>query len=263
MTNPTPTPRWFHLTPDRLILGLLAVEGLLWLSERFGWLAWHKGYAVLAALASVGVAMMLMLAWFAIALIFRWRFQFSIRSLLVLVVVVAVPCSWLAVEMKKAREQQRAVKAIQQRGGTLAYDYQFQDGHYNYWPVSGPVPRWIVSWLDEDIFYKPVLVNLNVLKPTSLSSIDAYSEIDRCRSALRVNPNDVQANCTLAGIFLSHPHQPFRDKHRSEARQCAERVLRCSNPNSVEYAHAKKLLAGEKWTFEELCRRVGPDGVLR
>jgi hypothetical protein len=28
-------PRWYRLTPDRLILGLLAVEGLLWLSERF------------------------------------------------------------------------------------------------------------------------------------------------------------------------------------------------------------------------------------
>ena len=38
------------------------------------------------------------------------RFQFSLRSLLVLVVVVAVPCSWLAVEMKKAREQKEAVE---------------------------------------------------------------------------------------------------------------------------------------------------------
>ena len=34
-------------------------------------------------------------------LIFRWRFQFSIRSLLVLTVAVAVPCSWLAVEVKE------------------------------------------------------------------------------------------------------------------------------------------------------------------
>jgi hypothetical protein len=33
------------------MVALLAVEGLLWLSERFGWLAWHKGYAVLAAVA--------------------------------------------------------------------------------------------------------------------------------------------------------------------------------------------------------------------
>src|SRR5208283_3150347 len=95
-----PRSRWFHLTPGRFVLALLAVEVLLWLSERFGWLGWHKGYAVLTGVAVVGVAMLLMLLWFAIALVFRWRFQFSLRSLLVLVVVVALPCSWLAVEIK-------------------------------------------------------------------------------------------------------------------------------------------------------------------
>jgi hypothetical protein len=30
--------RWFHLTPGRFVIGLLAVEVLLWASERFGWL---------------------------------------------------------------------------------------------------------------------------------------------------------------------------------------------------------------------------------
>ena len=70
--------RWFHLTPGRFVLALLAVEVLLWLSERFGWLGWHKGYAVLTGVAVVGVAMLLMLVWFGVALIFRRRFQFSI-----------------------------------------------------------------------------------------------------------------------------------------------------------------------------------------
>jgi hypothetical protein len=27
--------RWFHVTPGRLLVVLLTVEGLLWLSERF------------------------------------------------------------------------------------------------------------------------------------------------------------------------------------------------------------------------------------
>ncbi len=114
----------YHLTPDRLVLLMLAVEGLLWLSDRLGWPVWHKGYAVLTAVASVGVAFLLMLAWFAVALIFRWRFQFSIRSLLVLVVVVAVPCSWLAVDMKKAREQAEAVATVWKLGWLSGYDYQ-------------------------------------------------------------------------------------------------------------------------------------------
>jgi beta-lactamase regulating signal transducer with metallopeptidase domain len=74
MASPASHHRWYRLTPDRLILALLAVEGFLLLSERFHWFAFnqHKGYTVLIALASVGVAMLLMLAWFGVALLFRW-----------------------------------------------------------------------------------------------------------------------------------------------------------------------------------------------
>jgi hypothetical protein len=53
-----PTRRWFHLTPDRLVVSLLAAEGFLLLSERFRWFAFNekKGLTVLIAVASVGVA---------------------------------------------------------------------------------------------------------------------------------------------------------------------------------------------------------------
>ena len=60
----------------------------------------HKGWTVLIAMAAVGLTMLLMLLWLLAALLFRWRFQYSLRSLLLLVVAVAIPCSWLAVEMK-------------------------------------------------------------------------------------------------------------------------------------------------------------------
>ena len=114
--------RWFHLTPGRFVIGLLAVEVLPWLSDRFGWLGWHKGYAVLTGVAAVGAAMLLMLEWFGVALIFRWRFQFSLRSLLAMVIVVALPCSWMAVEMKKAKDQEAAVAAIEKTQGNVIYD---------------------------------------------------------------------------------------------------------------------------------------------
>jgi len=69
-----PRSRRFHVTPGRFVLALLAVEVLLWLSERFGWLPWHKGYAVLTAVASVGVAMLLVFVWFGSALAkLNWR----------------------------------------------------------------------------------------------------------------------------------------------------------------------------------------------
>ena len=119
-------------------MGTLVVECMLWLSDRLGWPAWHKGYAVLAAVATVIAATLVALDWFAIALIFRGRFQFSIRSLLVSVVVIAIPCSWLSVEMTKAREQRATVAAIEELGGEI-------------WEKpSGP--EWLRDLLGDDFF---------------------------------------------------------------------------------------------------------------
>ena len=99
MIDPTPKRLWFFPTPGWLVLGLLAAESLLFLSERFQWFAFnsHKWWTVLITMATVGIALVLMLLWFVVALLFRWRFQFSIWSLLVLTVAVALPFSWLAV----------------------------------------------------------------------------------------------------------------------------------------------------------------------
>ena len=118
MTDPTSQRRLFRLTPAWLIFGLLVVEGLLWLSERYQWFGFNekKGWTVLVGVAAVGVAMLLMAGWFIVALAFRWRFQFSIRSLLVLTVAVAVPSSWLAVEMKEARRERQSAAVIQKFG---------------------------------------------------------------------------------------------------------------------------------------------------
>ena len=90
----------------------MAVELLLWLSDRFDWLGWHKGYAVLTSVAVVGVAMLAMAVWFAAVLVFRRRFQFSVRSLFVLVVAVALPFSWLAVNIKEARDRAQQLLSI-------------------------------------------------------------------------------------------------------------------------------------------------------
>ncbi len=82
-------PHWFSLTPDRLVIGLLILECLLWLSNWLGW--WHKGYAVLATIAVVSVFLLLMLLWFLIAMVFRRRFQFSLRTLLTLATLAGTP----------------------------------------------------------------------------------------------------------------------------------------------------------------------------
>ena len=85
---------------------------------------WHKGYAVLTAVVSLGLVFVVMLLWFVVSLLFRRRFQFSIRSLLVLTVAVALPCSWLGVELRQAMRQREAVAAIEKLGGMVFYDWQ-------------------------------------------------------------------------------------------------------------------------------------------
>ncbi len=126
MTDPKPTRRrHLTLTPSWLIFGLLVVEGLLWLSERYRWFAFnsHKGWTVLICVAVVGGAMLLMLLWFIVALVCRWRFQLSIRSLLMLTAAVAVPCSWLAVEMKAATNHAQAVEKVYELHGSVEHDW--------------------------------------------------------------------------------------------------------------------------------------------
>ena len=114
MNEAKPKLRWYRLTPDRLVLLLLAVECLLLLSSLFQWFEFnrHRGWTVLIALACMGATFLVMLLWFIIALIFRRRLRFSILSVLLLVAAVAIPCFWLAVERDKARRQREEVRGL-------------------------------------------------------------------------------------------------------------------------------------------------------
>jgi hypothetical protein len=148
---PETKPRWYRLTPDRLVLGLLAVEGLLLLSQWGGWLPFnrHKGWTVLMAVAAVGLTLLWMLLWFAAALIFRCRFQYSLRSLFVLVFAVAIPCSWLATEMQAARRQRDALIAI----ADVLHGYVTMD-YLDTVPgtLDVPYPEWLGDLLGDDFF---------------------------------------------------------------------------------------------------------------
>lgn len=110
-----------HLTPDRFVLALLAVECLLWLSERFRWfpVSEHKGWTVLIALATLGAAAVLMLLWCAASLVLRRRFQFSIRSLCVLMLIAAIISSWFAAKLRQAERQRVAVEQVLKVGADV------------------------------------------------------------------------------------------------------------------------------------------------
>jgi hypothetical protein len=156
MDRTEPQRRWYFPTPARLIVLSLATTGFLFLSERGKWFAFneHKGWTVLIAVASVVAVLAVMLLWWHLALVSRRRFQFSIRSLLVLTLAVALPCSWLADEMTKAKQQDEAVKWI-----NSVYD---QGAHY--WEKDEVVPRaeptWLLKLLGDSFFAQDITVIL-------------------------------------------------------------------------------------------------------
>ena len=163
-----PKPRWYHLTPDRFLVGLLLVVGALLLSERFVWFPFNekKGWTVLFAMGTVCGAVVLMLLWFIVALVFRRRFQFSIRSLLVFVLVCAVVCSWFAVRMKQARRQGKALAALGRIDATVYYEHDpitFRNHTYTIGPMpatpnKAPGPSWLRSFPGDDFFDRVVVV---------------------------------------------------------------------------------------------------------
>ncbi len=157
MTDPTRT-RHFSPTPAWLIYGLLVIEGLLWLSDRFQWPTWHKGYAVLISVAAVGVVFVVMFLWLIVALVFHLRFQFSIRSLLILTVAVAIPFNWMAVEMKAAREQAETVDMVLKLGGFIDYTWQFDANGTRTYKAQPPGPEWLRKLLGTDFFSSVIRV---------------------------------------------------------------------------------------------------------
>jgi hypothetical protein len=196
-TDPSPTTdknlRWFRPTPAQLLIVLLVVEGSLLLSKPW----FPKGWAVLIAIASVGVTMVLMLIWWLIALLFHWQFQFSLRSLLVATVAVAIPFSWLAVEMKRAREQREAVEGIRKLGGTIYYHYQasfLPDANDESNDVSGPLsndvsatfiieqadppgPEWLRGAFGIDYVAEVVYVKVRLLTDDEMQYLQALPQI--------------------------------------------------------------------------------------
>jgi hypothetical protein len=113
----------FFPTSDGLIIGLLAVLGFLWMTERYGWfgLGHKKGWPVLISVATVFVAAVLTLLCFTIWPRFRSFFQYRIRSLFLLTLMTAILCAWLSVEMQEAQRQRKAVQSVLDAGGSVDY----------------------------------------------------------------------------------------------------------------------------------------------
>ena len=150
-----PKHRWFRPKPGWLVIFSLAVTGVLFLSERFQWFGFNHAQGLDGAdcCGERGGGLLLMLVWWLAALVCRLRFQFSISSLLVLALAVALPSSWLAVELKKAGNQTKALQEIKKFGGLVAWDALQRKPHPQ-------VVERLRSVLGDDFFANPMQVYL-------------------------------------------------------------------------------------------------------
>ena len=73
---------------------------------------------------------------------------------------MALPFSWLAVEMKKAKEQFNAVKRITELGAGVQYDWELIDSATPPQTPQPPVPQWLCNLLGIDVFANVASVGL-------------------------------------------------------------------------------------------------------
>jgi hypothetical protein len=197
-----PTPelkrRWFYLSPDRFVAGLLLVVCLLWLSDRFQWFGFnhHEGWTVLIAVATVGVAAVTMLLWWAAALIFARRFQFGIRSLLAFCLACSIAAAWFAVEMKRARRQAKVVEAITTLDGLWQYDWQLDADGGLLLNARPPGPGWLINLLGSDFFAEVANINLRSRPVTD-------AELEQFEGMTRINGLEI-GNTGITDAGLRH-----------------------------------------------------------
>ncbi|MDC0936306.1 hypothetical protein OAS39_08450 [Pirellulales bacterium] len=110
----------------------------------------------------------------------RTKVRFSLRALLVLCAAFSF---WLGIHTYRARQQESAVEAVEQSGGSVVYDWQ-PDIHKVDWPSRPPPdsrisPVWLRSLVGEHYFQSVVHVELT--QPES-SVIDELQRLAKLRS---------------------------------------------------------------------------------
>jgi hypothetical protein len=227
-------PRSFHLMPDWIVIGLLFAECLLWLSELFGWPEWNKGYAVLAGVAFVGVAIALGLFCFSLSSACR-QFKFRTYSVCTIVCVVVVTFSRFALQLAEAKQQEQVIEQIN-RSGVMAF---YWDGEKSNAITNGEEsPQWLRKLLGDGFFDKAN--GLSFLDP-----VDAELEMLKEWPHLKI--------LNLTNLFPDRKHSHFVDdlvlrqvtdaglRHLSGLRQLEYLSLCCPKVTNVGLEHLTEL----------------------
>ena len=92
----------------------------------------------------------------------RWL-QYSLRTFFVLLTVLCVWLGWLTY---KANEQRKAVEWVREMGGTVFYNYGFdEDGH----EADAPGPKWLREMLGREFLDQVVSVGFSTTQVSDVT----------------------------------------------------------------------------------------------
>jgi hypothetical protein len=97
------------------------------------------------------------------------------------VLLASLGMSWVAVKMKRARQQKEAVEEITKSGGQVLYNYELRQSGAPLQLSGPPGPAWLRSLLGENFFATVVYVDL-----TSPWAADAVLEYLKGLTQLQV-----------------------------------------------------------------------------
>jgi len=105
----------------------------------------------------------------------RW-YQYRLWHLFVLVTICAILCSWFACRMLKAERQRKAVKAINDMGAMVIYDYEYTSLDNPLLP-GPPGPTWFRDLVGVDFVADVVEVSFSTMGVDLYPYEPSYGEV--------------------------------------------------------------------------------------
>lgn len=145
-------PRWYTLTPSKVLAFVLLVQVFLFLSAGSFplWFKLPQAFAILVAVAVTAFCLLLLAAWVLVGWIFKAKRQFGLATLLLAVLAVAFPCGWLARQFDLVRQRQQLAATLGSHNAYLSYYGPSSERLID--PLGQKARKYLVSMLGEDFF---------------------------------------------------------------------------------------------------------------
>lgn len=181
-------PRWYVPTPAKFLFAVLAMQGVLLLSAqcRWFWFNERKGFTVLIAVAATTMLLLVMAGAVVLSRFIKWQFsrgmgQFSLATLLLTVLAVAIPCAWLARDLRRAAREREIAQAVLEGGGSVECADTFKVAFSSIYPFK-PIGRanqasWLVDIVGEH-FFRDVFA----IRTTDSQLVERFRELPQLRA---------------------------------------------------------------------------------